>query len=308
MSATESVINRTIWLKFILPYLALLRPRQWSKNLLVLLPSFFDGRIWEVLTWPDLWIAFLVFCLGASALYALNDAQDASADRIHPDKSQRPVATGEISPKRACLVFALLSSIAMALCLMASQPLPLLVTCIAYLSNGCLYALWGRTIPVLDIFMVSSGFLLRIAAGSFATEVASPSSWLFICAFLMALLLSSGKRHSELVTLGVVAASHRASLVGIGQKFMSILVLASGFALALSYTLYAFIADSRVVSDVWPWATTPIALFLIGYYMKVTFKDQDSERPHLLWYRHKPIFLGLTSYFAVTTFLLYFQA
>ena len=256
----------------------------------------------------DLWIALLVFCFAASAIYALNDAQDASADRLHPDKSSRPVAAGEISPYRARISFAFLSSTSIGLCLVISSPVPLLLSCVSFLLTGGMYALWGRTVPYLDIFLVSFGFLLRIAAGSIAAEVSRPSYWLFLCAFLMALLLSTGKRHSELACLGENATKHRASLERINPNNITSLIWISGIGLAVSYGLYAFFADTRVVSDVWPWATTPIALFLIGYYMKVIFIDHDAERPHLLWFRHKPLFWGLTSYFAIASVLLYFPS
>ncbi len=289
-------------------YFALMRTSQWSKNLLVFLAPFFDGRLSQVIATPDIWIVFLVFCLAASAVYSLNDAQDAEVDRLHPEKSQRPVAAGRITPPRARLAFALLGVTSLGVCFSISHPFPVLMCSGLYLLSGAVYSLWAKKFPAVDSTLVSLGFLLRIAAGAFAAAVTNSSPWLYVCAFLMALLISSGKRHSELMALGKDAPRHRSSLEGIRGEVLTGMIWICGIGLATAYVLYAFFADTRIVPDVWPWATTPLALYLIGYFLWIVLVDHDAERPHLLWFRRKPMLLGLLGYFSIATYLIYFQA
>ncbi len=288
-------------------YFVLMRPSQWSKNLLVFLAPFFDGRLSEVIARPDIWIVLLVFCLAASAVYSLNDAQDAESDRLHPHKSQRPVAIGRITPFRARLAFALLGVASLGICFLISSPFPILICCALYLLSGTVYSLWAKKFLGVDSALVSLGFLLRIAAGGFAATVTNSSPWLYVCAFLMALLISVGKRHSELMALGKDAPKHRSSLEGIRGEALTRIIWICGFGLATAYVLYAFFADTRIVPGVWPWATTPLAIYLVGYYLRIVLVDHDAERPHLLWYRRKPMLIGLLGYFSVATYLIYFQ-
>jgi 4-hydroxybenzoate polyprenyltransferase len=183
-----------------------LRPAQWTKNLFVVAPLLFGKAAAE--TGPTLrtLAAAAAFCGVASALYLLNDVRDREADRAHPVKRLRPVASGELSPRAALAVSALLFAVSAAgLALAAPAALPWVGL---YAVVTTLYSLGLKAVPLFDVFVVAAGFVLRVLAGSAAAGVAA-SHWLLLCTFFLALFLALSKRRGELANHG---ASGRASL------------------------------------------------------------------------------------------------
>lgn len=242
--------------KRILPTLAALRPAQWLKNLFVLAPVLFG----KVADRPDLasrtFAVALAFCALASALYLLNDVRDAEADRQHPVKRNRPVAAGTLSARAALAAAAVLAAaslVAVALAAPAALPWTLV-----YAVTTALYSLGLKHVTLLDVFIVASGYVLRVLAGSAAAQVTA-SHWLLLCTFFLALFLALSKRRSELAARG---SAGRASLkevpVGVLEAFENI---ALGTTI-VSYALYT------VAPETITWfrtdgllATVPIVVF-----------------------------------------------
>ena len=176
-----------------------LRPAQWVKNLFVLAPVLFG----KVADRPDLAGRTLgvaaAFCALASALYLLNDVRDAEADRQHPGKRDRPVASGALAPRTALAAAAVLAAAAIAaVAFVAPASLP---WTLVYGFLTALYSLGLKHVALLDVFVVASGYVLRVLAGSAAAQVA-PSRWLLLCTFFLALFLALSKRRSELALRG----------------------------------------------------------------------------------------------------------
>ncbi|MBK9061768.1 MAG: UbiA prenyltransferase family protein [Acidobacteria bacterium] len=198
-------------------YLRALRPAQWVKNLFVLAPVLF-GKVADRGDLAGRTAAVAAaFCALASALYLLNDVKDAEADRQHPVKKDRPVASGALAPGIALAMAAVLGPLAiLAVFLAAPAALP---ATLVYAGVTVLYSLGLKKVALLDVFIVASGYVLRVLAGSAAAQVKA-SHWLLLCTFFLALFLALSKRRSELAARG---AAGRESLkdvpVGLLEAF-----------------------------------------------------------------------------------------
>ena len=175
-----------------------LRPKQWAKNVLVVAAPFAAGRLLEPSVAANVAVAFVAFCLASSAVYLLNDVRDAPKDRLHPEKKNRPIASGQVAPTTAVVlaVVALVASLALST---LAEP-ALLWVIVTYLVLQLLYVFWLKNQPVLDLAVIASGFLLRALAGGAATDIAI-SDWFLLVAGFGSLFVVAGKRYSELVTL-----------------------------------------------------------------------------------------------------------
>jgi 4-hydroxybenzoate polyprenyltransferase len=233
-----------------------LRPAQWVKNLFVLAPVLF-GKVADRGELAGRTAAVAVaFCALASALYLLNDVRDAESDRQHPVKKNRPVASGALRPRTALAMAAVLGPLALlAVFLVAPAALP---ATLVYAGLTVLYSLGLKKIALLDVFIVASGYVLRVLAGSAAAQVA-PSHWLLMCTFFLALFLALSKRKSELAARG---AASRASL-----KEVPVSLLEAFENIALGTTLVCY-ALYTVAPETVAWfrtdrllVTVPIVLF-----------------------------------------------
>jgi 4-hydroxybenzoate polyprenyltransferase len=222
--------------------LQLLRPHHWVKNGFVLAGLLF-GHAWRdpVLVTAAL-LATAAFCLASSAVYAFNDALDAPRDREHPDKRLRPVARGAIAPAAAHAIAAALAVLALGVALCTGWAVTSLVA--AYLALNAGYSLGWKRVPVLDVFIIAAGFMLRLLAGTWGLGI-EPSRWLLACGFLLTLFLGFAKRRAELERLAEDAAQHRPVLEDYSIAFLDKAVLACMLGMVLSYALYT-VSDATV--------------------------------------------------------------
>ena len=177
--------------------LKLVRPHQYLKNGFVLLGPLFAHQ-WDFVTLSQAMLAFLAFCCMASAVYVLNDITDIEADRTHPVKCLRPLPSGAISLGTAKRLLAVLVVGAMVLSLLVSLWVTLFVS--AYFTINVFYSWRLKHVVILDVFLISSGFMLRILAGTVGLGIA-PSSWLLLCGLMVTLFLGFAKRRAELLML-----------------------------------------------------------------------------------------------------------
>ena len=215
--------------------LQLLRPHHWVKNGFVLAGLLF-GHAWDA---PGFVIAALAataaFCLASSAVYAFNDAHDAARDREHPEKSGRPVARGAISPAAARGIAAALAAAALGVAAWTGWEEALLVA--AYVALNMAYSLGLKHVPVVDVFIIAAGFMLRLLGGTWGIGI-EPSRWLLACGFLLTLFLGFAKRRAELERLAEDAAQHRAVLESYSLAFLDKAVFACVIGMVLTYALY----------------------------------------------------------------------
>ena len=185
-----------------------MRPAQWLKNGIVFAGLVFGGKLLEPTAVASATLAALAFCLLSSGFYLINDVRDRDADRLHPVKRLRPVPAGELSPRTAAFVGAILLIVAIAGSALLSWDLFLVF--LAYASLMAAYNLGLKEIVILDVFAIAAGFVLRAVGGAIAVNV-SISPWLLMCTMLLALLIGFGKRRYELAALDN-AAGHRRNL------------------------------------------------------------------------------------------------
>lgn len=216
-------------------YLKILRPTQWLKNLMLFFPPFLGGMILKPGVLEQGLLPFAAFSLAASSSYVFNDICDRENDSHHPQKRLRPLASGELSLLAAWPLCLLLLLPALWLGHSVSPTFFLLL--LAYLAISMAYSLKLKEIPIVDLFCISSGFLLRLQGGGEAFGIAV-SEWLFLSVFLLSLFLSTGKRLGEMNTLGVGAGEHRKSLLSYPDGFLDGILSLSGSAVLVTYTMY----------------------------------------------------------------------
>jgi decaprenyl-phosphate phosphoribosyltransferase len=264
--------------------LRLARPKQWSKNILVVAAPGAAGVLLQPLPLYRTVVAFVCFCLAASATYFVNDAVDAEADRAHPRKRYRPVATGEVSVSAAIAGGIVLAIAAVACSFLARWQLSLVV--VGYMA----YSLWLKHEPVLDLGSVAVGFVLRAIAGGIAVGVAI-SPWFLIVAGAGSLFMVTGKRSAELRSVGAGTISHRRSLEGYTESFLSYVRAVASSVAILAYCLWAFEKSAAVGEQVWfELSIVPFALALLRYALLLSQGEGEAPEEVVLSDR---VLLGL---------------
>ncbi|MET0768003.1 MAG: decaprenyl-phosphate phosphoribosyltransferase [Aeromicrobium sp.] len=233
------------------------RPRQWVKNLLVVAAPLAAGVIDDPAALRAIAAAFVAFTLAASAVYLLNDVMDVEDDRRHPTKRRRPIAAGELS-SRAALVAAVVAA-GGSIGLGMAVDTDLGVTLIVYLVIQVAYAVWLKDQPVVDLAIVSGGFLLRAIAGGVAVDVPL-SQWFLLVASFGSLFMVAGKRYSELHSLGSTGGTRR-TLQLYSESYLRFVWSLAAAVTITAYSLWAFeIAGDSGVN----WQAISIAPFVMG--------------------------------------------
>jgi decaprenyl-phosphate phosphoribosyltransferase len=235
------------------------RPRQWSKNLLVLAAPAAAGLIDTPLIAAQVAGAFLALCMISSATYLVNDVRDRDQDRLHPRKRTRPVATGELSPAAALRWAAVLALGGIALAGLVRPGLA--AVAVGYLALTACYSLWLRRVVVLDILAIAAGFVLRAVAGGVATDIYL-SRWFVIVTACCAIFLVAAKRFAEL-SEGIGGARARATLRRYSLGGLRLVLLTSAGLGGLAYTGWAFTRPAHLV-----WyglSIAPLLLWLARY-------------------------------------------
>jgi decaprenyl-phosphate phosphoribosyltransferase len=241
----------------------LARPQQWAKNVLVLAAPGAAGVLLEGRSIVKTLIAFVCFCLAASGTYYWNDALDVEADRMHPKKRMRPVASGDVAVVTAERVGSGLLVAAVALSFTATWHLTLVVA--GYAAITMAYSLWLKHEPVLDLAAVASGFVLRTVAGGVAVGVPI-SNWFLIVAASGALFVVTGKRSAEQSELGTDARLHRRALAHYSTAYLGYVRAMSSTIAILAYCLWAFEVSKRSGNAVWfQLAIIPFVLGVLRY-------------------------------------------
>lgn len=216
-------------------YLRLLRVHQWIKNLFVLAAAFFGGVFSLHMLFYTLVPGILCFCLVSSAIYILNDLLDAEADRLHPEKSKRPIASGAIGKGTAISLMIVLAVAAIAGGFLINHAFAYVLLTYAVV-NIC-YSGFLKRVSVLDIFLVSSGFILRVYAGGVLTGV-HISHWLYIMTFLLALFIAIAKRRDDVLLLETTGTEMRKSIKGYSLEFVNTSMGMMSAVIMVSYILY----------------------------------------------------------------------
>jgi decaprenyl-phosphate phosphoribosyltransferase len=244
-------------------YIRLARPKQWLKNVLVVAAPGAAGVLTEGDGLFKTFIAFVCFCLAASGTYYINDALDVEADRLHPTKRNRPIASGVISVRNALIVGSVLLVASVGLSFVARWQLSLVIG--SYLVLTVAYSLWLKNEAVIDLAAVAAGFVLRTIAGGVAVGV-EISPWFLIVAASGSLFMVTGKRHAELLELGDDAGDHRRSLDVYSHAFLGYVRAVASSVAILAYCLWAFEKSAPVGNPIWfELSIVPFVLAILRY-------------------------------------------
>lgn len=241
-------------------YLAILRPTQWLKNLMLFFPPFLGGQLLAGGLLARGVLPFCAFCLVSSSGYLFNDIMDRQRDAYHPRKSKRPIPAGKVSLTAAVLLG--VSLLLSGLLLGFLQGVGFFAILTGYLLVTLLYSTLLKSYPVLDLFCIAAGFLLRLQAGGEVFGIAI-SPWLFLTVFLLAVFLATGKRLCEYRLLGESAHEHRKNLGSYPAGFLEGTMYMTGGAVLVTYAMYTVNRDTLVYS-------VPLCCFgLLRYILRV---------------------------------------
>jgi 4-hydroxybenzoate polyprenyltransferase len=277
-----------------------MRPAQWLKNGIVFAGLVFGGKLLEPTAAASATIAALAFCLLSSGFYLLNDVRDREADRLHPVKRLRPVPAGELSPRTAAFVAAILLIVAIVASALLSRGLFLVF--LAYSSLMAAYNLGLKEIVIVDVFAIAAGFILRAVGGAIAVDV-SISPWLLMCTMLLALLIGFGKRRYELAALDN-AAGHRRNLSLYNRTLLDEAVAVTAAGTLIAYAVYTF--DSESAQYHHPMMlTVPIVAYGVFRYLYLLYLGGQGGAPETMLLTDRPLLVSVAAWAAASAFLFY---
>jgi 4-hydroxybenzoate polyprenyltransferase len=277
--------------------LAAMRPRQWTKNLLVFAGIVFAAQLGSWEKWVEVVVCFVAYCAASSAAYLVNDVRDLELDRRHPVKRLRPIPRGELS-ERGALSLAL-GLVATALVLSALLGVWSLVLLLAFLALQAAYSLGLKHIVLLDVATIAALFVVRAAAGAVAVHV-HISPWLLVCTALLALFLALSKRRAEIALVETRATPGRPVLGGYSRGLVDRLVGVLAIATVLVYAAYTLTAgNSR-----WMVVTIPFVAFGIGRYVWLVRDRGAGEEPEEVLLRDLPLLAAIVAWTATCAVIL----
>lgn len=281
----------------------LMRPAQWVKNAFVLMPAFF-ARADRADVIVPLLLGFLSFSWVASGIYIINDLADVDADRLHPVKYSRPLAAGTVSVRSATALSMALLVVGMALAFLAGG-LPFLLTIGLYLTINAGYSFWLKKFALVDITLISMGFVLRVHGGGLLADVPI-SPWMYLMTFLLAMLLALGKRRDDLMLRDETGHVARKSVHGYSYEFIHILSVMLCAIISVAYILYTLSPDvvARVGSP-WVFLTSVFVLLGLMRYLQRLLVMQDTGNPTEILLRDRPMQLVIALWLAAFGVLLY---
>lgn len=257
--------------------LKLIRVHQWTKNLFVFAPLFFSGQFLQKEKFILSAFGFLCFCLAASSIYIVNDLFDAEKDKLHPTKKNRPIASGKISKPFAIALLLIFISAAFGVSFYIS--IELFTVIAVYFVLNLFYSFGLKQISLVDVFIVSIGFVLRVAAGGVLTDI-PVSHWLYIMTFLLALFIALAKRRDDVLILNQTGSEMRKSVKGYNLEFISSTISILCATLIVSYLLY--ITSPEVVARFegkHPYISTIFVILGVLRYLQITLVQENSGSP-----------------------------
>jgi len=282
-------------------YLRLCRPHQWTKNAFVAAALFFTPEAMTLANAGRVALGIIAFSLVASAAYVVNDLVDRAADRQHPTKRHRPLASGAARPEPALLLAAALLAAGVAIGLWLG--LPFLCWLVGYLALTLSYSLALKRLSIVDVMAIAVGFVLRLEAGA-AVIGAVPSVWILLCTFLLALFLAIAKRRDDIV--GLLTIEHRRSLAGYTKAFLDIAMAVVLAALMVFYALYT--TDTAVMTRLGSdrlYLSVPIVLAGCLRYLQMALVEERSGAPTELFWRDPFLLISVALWAALMALLIY---
>jgi len=284
----------------------LFRIKQWVKNIFIIFPLLFSGQLFDPKRLLACFLAFIGFCFISSGVYILNDFLDSSRDKIHPKKSQRFLSRRRVQSSSATLLILGLVALGAWICLMAD--VVILYTAVVYIFIHLLYNFYAKTIVILDVIFVATGFQIRIWAGSLAAGVV-PSVWLQMCVFLLALFLGFTKRRHEIATLRDHAPEHRSVLVHYTTYLLDQIIIICSTLAIVFYGLYTISSDIMIrVGNHNMVYSVGFVIYGIFRYLYLVHVKKLGDDPGEVIFSDKPFLINIALWLTFIIFVLYFHS
>ena len=266
-------------------YIRLLRPKDWAKNLFLVVPSFFAGQFFVPSTVPKILEGFIAFCFFASSIYIINDYRDIEDDRKHPVKCNRPLASGSVKKTPAIILCISLLIVGSLFGYLADPNFLFFFILGLYFIINLSYSFGLKNIAILDILMLSSGFVLRVKGGAVISKV-DTSEWLIIMTFLLSLFMAIAKRRDDLLLKSSTGTDMRKSMSGYNLDFLNTMLGLSSAIIIVAYINYT--VSPITVMRLGTYRLYYSSLFVIAglmRYLQITFVLKKSGSPTEILYK-----------------------
>lgn len=280
-----------------------MRPRQWGKNIFIFVALVFSKNVFNVEMFLTALSAFFIFCFLSGGIYIFNDIIDKEKDRLHPLKSKRPIASGELSENNAYIFMFFLIIISILASFFIN--INFAYISILYILIQVFYSISLKNVVILDIFCVSSGFFLRVIAGALAIIV-PVSSWLLICTFFVSVFITLAKRRHEILILEETAGEHRKVLRDYNTLLLDQMISVVTSSTVVSYAVYTLseetIAKMHTTNLKY---TIPFLLFGIYRYLYIVYLKKEGGSPESIFFKDLPFQINMILYVVSVILILY---
>jgi 4-hydroxybenzoate polyprenyltransferase len=263
-----------------------MRPRQWTKNVFVLSALIFDRQLNQPASVLHSLAGMSLFCLLSSCVYILNDLMDIEGDRIHPQKKNRPIASGQLPVSMAIASAAVIMVATLTLSFLLS--FGFFIISLTYFITNLAYSKWLKHIPLVDVLVLASFYVLRVSSGVNLIHVERFSPWLYVVTTLLALYLGFGKRRTELMLLSENAGSHRRVLKGYTIPYLDQLIVILSSSTIIAYCLYTFSAPNLPDNHAMM-LTVPFVIYGIFRYLFLIQVKETGGAPEEILLSDRPL-------------------
>lgn len=296
-----------LWSKYLLPVIRIVRPRQWVKNFFVFIPLFFGGQMSNTALLLDALTTFIAFSLAASSIYCLNDIVDVEADRQHPVKCHRPIASGQVSVSAAYALMAIMLILSMTVCpMLKGRSMAVEAVVLGYWIMNIAYCVWLKNFAIIDVCLIAFGFVLRILAGGLATGI-EPSNWLVLMTFLLTLFLSFAKRRDDVLRMEATGKPPRKNTIRYNLTFINQAITISASITLVCYIMYTVSPEVTArFNSHYIYLTTIFVLVGLLRYIQIAVVDKQSGDPTKIILRDRFTQLVVLAWMASFLFIIYY--
>ncbi|MEP7280042.1 MAG: decaprenyl-phosphate phosphoribosyltransferase [Bacteroidota bacterium] len=290
-----------------LPFIKLLRPKDWAKNLFLFLPVFFGGRLFDIPRIEHLLAAFAAFCFVASTVYIINDYRDIEDDKKHPKKRLRPLASGQVKPSTALAIAAVLLIAGFGLAYYADPKYRFISILGFYFIMNMGYSFGLKNIPILDILIVAIGFSLRVKGGGYAAAI-DVSVWLNLMVLLLALFMAIGKRRDDTILKMETGTDMRKAIKGYNVDFLNTMLSMFSAIIIMTYIMYC--VSPVTIAHTGTYHLYYTAIFVIAglmRYLQIILVQNKAGSPTDVLYKDRFIQVTLILWIASFCALLYWK-
>ena len=296
-----------LWSKYLLPVIRIVRPRQWVKNFFVFIPLFFGGQMSNTALLLDALTTFIAFSLAASSIYCLNDIVDVEADRQHPVKCHRPIASGQVSVSAAYALMAIMLILSMTVCpMLKGRSMAVGTVVLGYWIMNIAYCVWLKNFAIIDVCLIAFGFVLRILAGGLATGI-EPSNWLVLMTFLLTLFLSFAKRRDDVLRREATGKPPRKNTIRYNLTFINQAITISASITLVCYIMYTVSPEVTArFNSHYIYLTTIFVLVGLLRYIQIAVVDKQSGDPTKVILRDRFTQLVVLAWMVSFLFIIYY--